>query len=152
MLRALAVALAGIPIQNAGPHPLEGVWKITFPWHIEVVNGVVTPTMETGELRVELRGDSLIAVVMRTPSDDTPSPRPFQLAARATSGETIVETRDQVTMATGGGATRTMTAISIWIFRPVGDELSGTLERRLEGGPGAGHGALPLTGSRIRHE
>ena len=48
MIRTLAIALALVLTQQAGPHPLEGVWNISFPWHIEVVNGVVTPTMTVG--------------------------------------------------------------------------------------------------------
>ena len=149
MIRALAVTLALLSTQQADPHPLEGLWKVSFPWHIEVVNGVVTPTMESAEMRVEVKGDSLIAILARTPTADVPTPRPIRLAALAGSGEIVFETRDLVTMASAGGAERTMTAVSIWVFKPSGDQLVGTLERKIEGAA-ATHGPLPLSGSRVR--
>jgi len=149
VLAAATIALASIPTFD--PHPLEGVWRISFPWHIEVVNGVVTPTMETGELRVEVKGDSLVATVARTPTADTPTPRPIRMAAlRLGIGEVSFEARDNVTMASPDGGERTMTAISVWVLKPAGDQLAGTLERKLEGAPSPGHGPLPLTGSRVR--
>ena len=151
MIRLLAVALVLASVQQSDPHPLEGIWKISFPWHIEVVNGVVTPTMEAGELRVEVKGDSLIAVVARMPTADSPTPRPIRLSAlRAGTPAITFETRDQVTVSSPDGGERSMTAISIWTLEPSGDQLSGTLERRLEGAPTRGHGPLPLTGSRAR--
>ena len=149
MIRALSLALALVaPDQQA--HPLEGVWKISFPWHVEVVNGVVTPTMETAEMKVEIQGDSLVATVSRTPTTDTPNPRPIRMTAPLRTGETVFETRDRVTMAMGGGGERTMVAISTWVLKPDGDQLGGSLERRLEGAPGAGNGPLPLSGTRVR--
>lgn len=151
MIRALAVTLALVSTQQTDPHPLEGLWKVSFPWHIEVVNGVVTPTMESAEMRVEVKGDSLIATVARTPTADTPTPRPIRLAAlRAQAGQVSFETRDNVTVSSPSGGERTMTAISIWVFTPSGDRLHGTLERKLEGAPTPGHGPLALTGSRVR--
>lgn len=103
MLRALAFALAVVPTQHADSHPLEGVWSISFPWHIEVVNGVVTPTMESAELRVEVVGDSLIAVVTRMPTAEMPTPRPIRLATLLGPGDAVFETRDKVTLASAGG-------------------------------------------------
>ena len=148
MIRALAFALA-LVFADQQTHPLEGVWKITFPWHVEVVNGVVTPTMETAEMKVEIQGDSLVATISRTPTTDTPNPRPIRMAAPLGTGETVFETRDRVTMSIGGEE-RTMIAVSTWVLKPDGDGLDGSLERRLEGVPATSNGPLPLTGNRVR--
>ena len=149
MIRALSLALAlAFPDQQV--HPLEGVWTITFPWHVEVVNGVVTPTMETAEMKVEIQGDSLVATISRTPTTDTPNPRPIRMAVPLRTGETVFENRDRVTMSMGSGGERTMIAVSTWVLKPDGDQLGGSLERRLEGAPAAGNGPLPLSGTRVR--
>jgi hypothetical protein len=49
-----------------------------------------------------------------------------------------------------GGAERQATAVSTWILSASGDQLAGSLERRLEGIDATRHGPQPLTGSRIR--
>jgi hypothetical protein len=149
MIRTLSLVLALLTTDQRA-HPLEGVWTITFPWHVEVVNGVVTPTMETAEMKVEIQGDSLVATIARTPTTDTPNPRPIRLAAPLGTGETVFETRDRVTMSMGSGGERTMIAVSTWVLKPDGDRLGGSLERRLEGAPSSSNGPLPLSGARVR--
>jgi hypothetical protein len=150
MLRTIALALVlWTPAQPPAQHPLEGVWKITYPWHIDVVNGVVKPVMETGELKVEARGDSLIATLATNPSAQRPQPRPLRLAAVPGSGDVVFVMRDPVTL-TIGGTERQVTAVSTWIFRPDGDALQGSLERRMEGTNVPSHGPQALTGSRAR--
>jgi hypothetical protein len=149
MIRALSLVLALVSSDQQA-HPLEGVWKVTFPWHVEVVNGVVTPTMETAEMKVEIQGDSLVATISRTPTPDTPNPRPIRMAAPLGTGETVFETRDRVTMSMGSGGERTMIAVSTWVLKTDGDRLGGSLERRIEGANGTRNGALPLSGTRVR--
>jgi hypothetical protein len=72
------------------------------------------------------------------------------MAAPVGAAETVFETRDRVTMATGGGRERTMIAVSTWILKPDGDRLGGSLERRIEGVAATGNGPLPLSGNRVR--
>jgi hypothetical protein len=150
LLTAIAATLT-LPTlgQIAAPNPLIGVWTITYPWHLERENGVVKPFMETAQLTVEARGDSLIATVVTTHTSAYSPRRPFRLAAPSGSAEPTFVMRDQVTL-NMRGATSTTTAITTWIMKPAGDRLGGTVERRMEAIPGRIHGPLPMTGTRIR--
>ena len=142
MMRVLALLfLLAAPTQQQ-EHPLVGTWKITYPWHIDVVNGVVKPVMETGELRVQARGDSLTAEVVRNGA------RTIRIAARKGAEETVFVARDSVTLTTPSGA-RPMIAVSTWILKVSGDRLSGSLQRRLEGAGGPDVGPQPLSGQRL---
>jgi hypothetical protein len=134
-------------VAQVEPHPLVGRWKVSFPWHVDIRNGVATPVMESGELRVEERGDSLVATIVR--STEAQSKRDIRLAALKGPGETVFIARDKVTFSTGA-TQRDAIAVSTWILRPDGDRLRGTLERKLEGTGPPGAGPQPLGGVRIR--
>jgi hypothetical protein len=150
MFRAIAVAAAYAVFMPSAPHPLIGTWKVTYPWHIEVVNGVVTPTMEIGKLTVEARGDSLVATLITDASPQFARRRLLHFAALAGSNaSTTFVMRDLVTM-NMGGAEQQATAVSTWILSPAGDQLTGSLERRLEGVNMRAYGPQRLTGSRVR--
>jgi hypothetical protein len=145
---ALALLFAA-PIHSEQPHPLVGVWRITYPWHLELVNGVVKPTMETGRLTVEARGDSLIATLDAEPAGQGRSRR---LSTSSGGAPPVFVMRDLVTVDMQGER-REATAVGTWVFRVNGDALGGSLERRieLEGRSGrTSHGPQSLTGVRVR--
>lgn len=149
MITRIAVALALCSsFQPTVPHPLEGAWKITYPWHLEMENGVAKPVMETGELKVEAHGDSLIATLVTTHTSEFSPTRPFRLATLRGSDEAVFVMRDQVSF-NMRGTERQAIAVSTWILQADGDQIRGSLERRLEG-INEGLGRLPLTGNRIR--
>ena len=103
MISVLASALTlCCPALLADPHPLEGRWHNTFPWHIEVENGVVKPVMETGELKMEARGNWLIATLVTNPTTAFSPTRPIRLAAPLGSPEPVFVMRDPVTMKMSG--------------------------------------------------
>ncbi len=53
----------------APPHPMVGTWRVTYPWHTEIRNGVAVPYQEHGELRVEGTGKHTRHVKQR-PGDE----------------------------------------------------------------------------------
>src|SRR5262245_36561496 len=113
MMSATAALILTLVMQ-AGPLPVAGVWRITYPWHIGVKDGVVTPVMETGQLTVEARADSIIAILRK---DAGSAGRPtLRLAAPRSTADTVVfVTRDKVSL-TSSGATQETTAVSTWVF------------------------------------
>jgi hypothetical protein len=145
---ALALFITLTP-QPSQPHPLVGVWRITYPWHLEVVNGVVHPTMEKGHLTVETRGDSLIATLE---AESAGQGRSRRLATSLGTGATVFVMRDLVTVDIRGNR-REATAVGTWVLRVNGDELSGSLERRIElagSESQMSHGPQALRGTRVR--
>ena len=131
------------------PHPLVGVWRVTYPWHTEMRNGVVVPYQENGEVTVEMKGDSLIATVTTTRTSEFSPTRPFRLATIANGSEAVFVERSVVNFTTADGAVREATAVTTWVLRPAGDDLGGSLERYLEGAD-AKRTPRPVTGRRIR--
>ena len=123
-------------------HPLVGAWRVTYPWHVEVKNGVATPVMETGEMTVEARGDSLVASIARE------GKRAIRLATRRGPGDVTFIARDSVTFTSPSGK-RGVIAVSTWVLQPSGDQLSGTLDRRVEGIDVANPGPQRLSGQRL---
>ncbi len=131
------------------PHPLVGVWRVTYPWHTEMRDGVAVPYQENGEVTVEVKGDSLIATVTTTPTSAFSPRRPFRLATVANGAEAVFVDRSVVTFTTEGGVKREATAVTTWVLRPAGDDLAGSLERHVEGSR-ATPTPRPVTGRRIR--
>jgi hypothetical protein len=131
-------------LQSAQSHPLVGVWKVTYPWHVDVKDGVVTPVMESGEMTVEARGDSLIATIVRD------NKRAIRLAALKGAADPTFTTRDSISFAAANETKRNTTVLNTWVFRASGDRLSGSLDRFVENIPINNPGPQPLSGQRVK--
>lgn len=147
MIPSVLIAIVTLAPPTA-PHPLEGSWRITYPWHVEIENGVPKPTMESGRMTVTAIGDSLVATIATAPSPILPNGRAVRLAALRGPGPVTFEESGQVTVSTPNG-NRTMTDVITWTFEPAGDRLTGTLGRRIVG-MASDTKPLPLDGIRVR--
>lgn len=136
-------------LASAQPHPLVGVWRLTYPWHTEIRNGTAMAYQENGELTVEAKGDSLIATVTTVPTSAFSPTRPFRLATVPSGTEAVFVERNVVTHTGTGGETREAVVVTTWVLRGAGDELVGSLERQVEG-TGSRRTPRPVTGRRIR--
>lgn len=150
MIRAalLSLALASSPAL-AQSHPLVGVWQISFVGGMRIENGTPTPIQRTGKLTVEVKGDSLIANVVTDPMADLPTRPPFRMATKAGAGTASFIQRSKVVINTNGDE-QEATSISTWSLGAKGDQLEGTIDRKIEGHDGPGGGAQPVTGKRVK--
>lgn len=148
---ALGLALLLVPSASATAqsHPLVGTWKIEFVAVMRVENGTPTPITGTGTLTVTSEGDSLVSVLDTDPIEGMP-PRPrARFAAKRTDGAVTFEQRSEARLNLNGEVS-VRTAISEWTLLVNGDQLSGTLARRIEGVEIPGVGPQPLKGTRAK--
>jgi hypothetical protein len=127
--------------------PFVGSWDISYPAGARMENGMSTPIMGTGVLKIALTADSLVGELTINPSADLP-PRPKQrLVASGAGAEAtfIAHTEANLNM---NGEERTAIVISTWKLAVEGDSLSGTVERVLEGFEIANQPPQPVTGVR----
>jgi hypothetical protein len=145
-----AAALAALPIAAAAQsHPLVGAWKVDYAGGMQLENGVATPIRRTGTMTIEAKGDSLIATLVADASDGAP-PRPAaRLAGKSASGAVTFVSRSQATLNING-AEQQATSVATWTLEAHGDELEGTVARKLEGVDTPSGGPQPVTGTRLK--
>lgn len=127
--------------------PFVGSWHVSYPVGATVENGVNTPIMGTGVLKISTTGDSLVGELNMDANDQVP-PRPMQRLIASGAGPEatfIAHTEAQLNM---NGEEQTATVISTWKLAVKGDSLSGTVERVLEGFEMANQPPQPVTGVR----
>ena len=129
------------------PHPLVGAWTVDFPGGMRIQNGVSTPIRLIGRLTVEAQGDSLIGILVTDPSTQASRP-PLRLAAKAASGNVAFVSRSPVTVNING-AEQQGVAVATWTLGATGDQLEGTVDRKLEGVDGPPLQPQPVTGKRL---
>ncbi len=144
----LALTVGSLPAA-AQTHPLVGVWQISFAGGMRIENGTPTPIQRTGKLTVEVKDDSLIATLTTDPAPDLPTRPPVRLAAKAGPGAATFVQRSKVKVNLNGNE-QEATAISTWSLAVAGDQLEGSVDRTVEGFEGAGGGAQPVTGKRVK--
>ena len=115
----------------------------------QVVNGVQTPIMGTGALRVEARGDSLVGEFRPDPAPDLPEQAAIPLRGRAGLGP-VALIADQVTVVEVNGVPRPIRYTSTWTLEVRGDSLTGTLAHRVEDPTVAAQDPGPVRGARQR--
>ena len=131
---------------SAQQSALVGAWKISYPSGVRMENGEQTILRATGTLTVARQGDSLIANLVRDPGPE-PSRAPIHLAARASADPAVFEYRSQATINVNGEAS-TVASVSLWSLRVVGDSLTGSVERRIDGPYAQQMEPQPVSGRR----
>ena len=148
MVRTVMLVLALNASALAAQQPaLVGVWNISYPGQVRMINGEAEVIMAGGTLTFEARGDSLIGNLVTDPSADLPARPALRLAASVTQADPVFQTRSTATL-NRGGVESTATVVSTWILKAAGDRLEGTVERRLEGNDAPSQGPQPVKGKR----
>jgi len=149
MFRTILVlgALTTPAFLSAQQTALVGSWKISYPGGVRMENGEQTVLWATGTLTVDRQGDSLIANLVRDPGPEPPR-APMRLAGAASVDPAVFEYRSQVTVNVNGEASF-VPAISLWSLRAVGDSLTGSIERRVEGPYPQRMEPQPVSGKRV---
>ncbi|MBL8986769.1 MAG: hypothetical protein JNJ80_10900, partial [Gemmatimonadetes bacterium] len=83
------------------------------------------------------------------PVADLPTRPPFRMATKAGAGTASFIQRSKVVINTNGDE-QEATSISTWSLGAKGDQLEGTIDRKIEGHDGPGGGAQPVTGKRVK--
>lgn len=151
MIRAALFTLfvGSVPL-SAQSHPLVGVWQVSFAGGMRIENGAPTPILRTGKLTVAIQGDSLIGTLVTDPMPDLPTRPPVRLATKAGPGNATFLQRSKVTINMNGNE-QEATSVSTWILAATGDQLEGSVDRKIEGFDGPGGGAQPVTGKRVKN-
>lgn len=148
MLRRLVVlGVVVAPAAMAQQPAVVGTWHLSFVVGNKVEPTGVTRIQGSGTLTIEAKGDSLIATLVTDPIPERPSPPPVRMAAVTGPGEITFTSQSKATL-TINGAGRETTATSVWKVRIVGDSLTGTVERQINGFGPANQGPQPISGSR----
>lgn len=129
LVGAMVLAAAPLGAQSAAE---VGVWRITFPVKVQMQNDVVTPVMGGATLTISASGDSLLGnlVVDSIPGEALRPPQ--VLGGKSTGKEVVLTGRSQATLNMNGNL-REATSVSTWTLRTVGDSISGTVNRSIEG-------------------
>ena len=132
---ALSALLLVTPLAlaaQASAHPLVGTWTVVMPIGMRVENGEPTPIVGSGSLVVAAVGDSLIGTLTVQPPEGMP-PRPAtRMAAKAAPGAvTFISSGTAKINVNGSTSERAVT--SSYRLEAVGNELKGTIDRRIEG-------------------
>lgn len=144
-LTLLSLAVAPVAAQS----PFAGRWSLRYPAGMRMENGVATIIPGSGTLTLEIKGDSLIGQLTPDPLPDGTVRPPTRLAGTA-SGNSATFTNRRAAMVNDGTGERQITVIQTWRLTVTGDSLSGTLERRDEGGELPPAPPAEVTGSRQR--
>ena len=150
-LPSLLVAAAlggGTGTVSAQADPIVGTWKISFAAGTRMENGVATIITGTGKLVVQVQGDSLIGRLIPDPIEGAARPE-SRMAAPTGAGKAVFVQRGQARV-NMNGEEKEVTSISTWTLTVDGDELKGTVERRLEGMDAPSRGPHPVTGTRLK--
>ncbi len=145
---ALASALLLAPLAAHAQSPLVGKWEIEFTAGMRIENEDMVPIKAKGTLTITEQGDSLIALLDVIANDQVPARPQARLAgAKATGATASLIQRSRVTI-NSNGEEQTSTAVSTWTLTANGSELTGTVQRAIEGMP-MGMPAAPVTGKRM---
>jgi hypothetical protein len=148
MLRfALILALAATPV-FAQSHSLVGDWAVSLAAGMRMENGVETPIMQAGTLKVVSQGDSLIATLAMPPVEGRPVRPPSRMAAKVGTGAHVFVLTSQATINING-ETSTKNVTSTFTLSATADALTGTVVRVLEG-VDMPSSPQPVTGSRVK--
>lgn len=146
---ALLLAIALAPGQlMAQSTPLIGAWSVTLAVGMRNENGVETPIMQTGSLKVTAEGDSLVAIMTMQPPEGMPPRPPSRMAAAAAATPAVFVLKSQAKL-NMNGEEMTRTAVSTFTLTASGDSLTGTLTRVIEGVDYPST-PLPVTGTRVK--
>lgn len=128
--------------------PLVGRWKVTYPAGARVENGVQSPIMGSGMLRIEARGDSLVGELVADAIPELPATGPTRMAARAATGPVpLVST--VLGFVEDNGERHAVTVRSTWLLEARGDSIAGTLSHAVEGAAGMAQDPGPVHGVRL---
>jgi hypothetical protein len=148
MLRiALLLALTATSL-SAQSHPLVGDWAVSLASGMRIENGVETPIMQSGSMKIVSQGDSLIATLTMQPVEGRPVRPPSRMAARTATGPSVFVLISQA-MINVNGESSTKTATSTFTLTAKDDALTGTLMRVIEG-MDVEATPQPVTGSRVK--
>ena len=142
----LAAAPAALSAQS---HPFVGSWAIEYPAGARHEGGEIVPIMAKAKVTVESVGDSLIAMVATEPSADRPARPPARLAAKRVDGTVTFVNRAEAKVRMNDEES-TRISITTWTFTVTGDELAGTIDRRIEGLEMAMAGPQSFKGTRAK--
>jgi hypothetical protein len=146
----LACLVLSTSALSAQQQPLAGVWDVSYPAGMRMINGEATPIMASGVLTVVVHGDSLIAQLAANASPEMPARPPTRLAARAAgAGEVVFASRSEATINMHGEEQKA-TVLSTGRVAVQSDSLVGTVERRIEGHEMGNSGPQPVTGVRAK--
>jgi hypothetical protein len=143
---AFALLTQGLAGQQ---HPIVGTWKLSYPAGMRVENGAPTVITGTGTLSVVVKGDSLIGTLVQDPLDDGTRRPDARLTGAAGHGEVTLIQLSKATL-NMNGAERQVTSTSTWKLTVAGEEISGTVDRKVEGVDMPSAGPQPVKGSRIK--
>lgn len=148
-LLALAASLLSMPLAaHAQSHPLVGSWRVVMQVGSQVEDGVETAIIDTATMTVTAQGDSLVAsLAMPLPPGMPPRPPRRMTAAMVPGPVTFVLKVKMLLNENGTESTRD--AVSTFTFSASGDQLTGTVARRVEGMPAANGSPTPLSGRRV---
>jgi hypothetical protein len=132
---------------HAQQHSLIGVWQVRYAAAVRNMDGVVTPIMATGTLKVEGVRDSLVGTLVADSGANMPSRPPLRLAALSKPGEVVFLSQSKATL-NMNGESQEATVISTWTLGAKGDSLSGTVVRSLVGIEAGPQEPQPVTGHR----
>jgi hypothetical protein len=133
----------------AQTNPLVGSWNLRYAAGARLENGTRTVVTGTGKLIVQLQDDSLIARLIPNPLEGAPARPEARMAAKAGPGEVVFIQRGTARL-NMNGEEREVTSISTWTLAATGDQLTGTVARRIEGADVPSAGPEPVTGSRLK--
>ena len=138
----------GYDTVQAQNNPIIGSWKVSYVAGTRFENGTPTVINGTGKLVVQVQGDSLIARLIPDPIEGAARPE-SRLTAPSGSGKVVFISSGKAQVNTNGEV-KEVTSISTWTLTANGDELSGTVERRIEGLDAPSRGPQPVSGTRIK--
>lgn len=146
---ALLLTLATAP----GPllaqaSPLVGDWSVKMAVGSRNENGVETPIMAEGTMKITTVGDSLVAVVTMQPPPGAPARPPSRMAASAATSPAVFVLKSEAKL-NMNGEQMTRMATSTFTLSSSGDALTGTLSRVIEG-VDFPSSPMPVTGTRIK--
>jgi hypothetical protein len=149
MIRALALALALCGSTLKAQQPLVGGWRISFPAGMRMTNGSAETLMATGTLTIAARGDSLIGMLATDSGAGLASRPALRLAGTASGALARLVAHSKATINLNGNV-QEATAVSTWTLRAIGDSLTGTVTRSIQGMEDMDQPAQPVTGRRRR--
>jgi hypothetical protein len=146
---ALATLLALSPVvARAQAHPLAGKWNIEYAGGMVMENGEPTPILAKALLTITEVGDSLVATLKMEPNPVL-APRPEgRFAALKVAGNEVTFKQRSEAKLNMNGEEHTTTAISTWNLKVVGDAMTGSLGREIEGMEMQMPPPQPVTGTR----
>ena len=147
---AATVLLSAVPaLASAQASALVGKWAIEYPGATRNENGEITQISVKGKLTIESVGDSLVGTLTPDSMPGAPVRPPTRLAAKGSDGNVVFVTRQEAKL-NMNGEEQTRVAVVTWTFTAKGDELTGSVNREIEGIEIQMGGMQPVKGTRIK--